>query len=129
MKTMDPFERTHCTCILDLIFLWLLLTHSRKQEAFVCNLQSHWFAIRKIEGKWYNLNSLNKRPEFLGDVYLGAFLKQLEVEGYSIFITKGKFPPAEKDSSSGASRVMFGSSSVLCLLLQQEFLMTKRTGC
>eukprot|EP01122_Echinamoeba_exundans_P004972 TRINITY_DN1516_c0_g2_i1.p1 TRINITY_DN1516_c0_g2~~TRINITY_DN1516_c0_g2_i1.p1 ORF type:complete len:362 (+),score=51.88 TRINITY_DN1516_c0_g2_i1:777-1862(+) len=78
-----------------------ILANPLGQEAFVCNLQSHWFAIRKIDGKWYNLNSLNKRPEFLGDVYLSAFLKQLELEGYSIFITRGTFPPPQKDSTTG----------------------------
>ena len=35
----------------------------RAESGFVCNLENHWFAIRKLHGKWYNLNSLLKRPE------------------------------------------------------------------
>ncbi len=54
-----------------------------KVEAFVCNLQEHWFTIRKIEGKWFNLNSLYSSPRHVTDFYLNAYMAQLRGEGYS----------------------------------------------
>lgn len=45
-----------------------------KEQAFICNLQSHWLAVRKLNGQWWNLNSLEKRPQFLSDIYLGYVL-------------------------------------------------------
>jgi len=62
------------------------------ENAFLCNLHSHWFAIRKIENDYWDLNSLHKRPNYLGELYLGAFLKQLQVDNYSIFVVRGEFP-------------------------------------
>lgn len=29
-----------------------------EQTGFICNLQSHWLALRKLGGRWWNLNSL-----------------------------------------------------------------------
>lgn len=28
-----------------------------KGQGIICNSGAHWFAIRKINGRWYNLNS------------------------------------------------------------------------
>ncbi|RZJ51324.1 MAG: hypothetical protein EOO19_00975 [Chryseobacterium sp.] len=37
----------------------------------MCNSSAHWFTIRKINGKWYNLNSTNREgPEMISDFYL-----------------------------------------------------------
>lgn len=49
----------------------------RTENAFVCNLGSHWFTIRKIDGFWFNLNSLLKTPQYLGDFYLRFEYKQI----------------------------------------------------
>ncbi len=41
------------------------------EEGLVCNLLSHWFALRRMEdGAWWNLNSLLKKPEKISDFYL-----------------------------------------------------------
>jgi Ataxin-3 len=41
------------------------------KEGFICNSSAHWFAIRKIENVWYNLNSTNQiGPEIISDFYL-----------------------------------------------------------
>uniref|UniRef100_A0A6B2LD89 ubiquitinyl hydrolase 1 n=1 Tax=Arcella intermedia TaxID=1963864 RepID=A0A6B2LD89_9EUKA len=69
------------------------------ENAFLCNLQSHWFAIRKIGNSYWNLNSLYKTPNQLGELYLGIFLKQLQVEGYSIFVVTGPLPHPSPPSS------------------------------
>ena len=64
-----------------------------QQQAFICNLGAHWFTVRKIEGVWWNLNSLNKKgPEEVSDLYLTLLFKTLTDEGYSIFVVVGDFP-------------------------------------
>jgi len=59
------------------------------EEAFICNMQSHWLAIRKIYGKYYNLNSLLSAPQVLSDFYLSAFLDTLQGQGYTVFVVRG----------------------------------------
>ena len=41
-------------------------------EAFIFNSSTHWFAIRKIENIWFNLNSTNSipGPQIISDFYL-----------------------------------------------------------
>ena len=41
-------------------------------NAFIFNSSTHWFAIRKIDGVWFNLNSTNPGPgpQFISDFYL-----------------------------------------------------------
>lgn len=64
-----------------------------REIAFLCNLANHWLTIRKIGGVWYNLNSITANgPHSVSDVYLGAFLQQLEAEKYSIFVVRGRLP-------------------------------------
>ena len=33
------------------------------QDAFIFNFGNHWFAVRKLCGVWFNLDSVKKRPE------------------------------------------------------------------
>jgi len=63
-----------------------------KEEAFVCNLASHWLTIRKIGNEWYNFNSMLDEPQFLSDFYLSAFLDTLMQKGWDIFVVKGELP-------------------------------------
>merc|ERR1719362_1273672 len=41
-------------------------------EGFICNRQAHWFAIRKINGRFWNLNSTKERPEIITHFLLAA---------------------------------------------------------
>lgn len=66
-------------------------------KAFVCNFHQHWFTIRKLGNQWFNLNSILNSPELISDTYLTLFLKQLQTEGYSIFIVRGTLPSCEAD--------------------------------
>ncbi|KAM3134346.1 hypothetical protein pb186bvf_013631 [Paramecium bursaria] len=68
------------------------------ENGFICNSQHHWFAIRKVGGIWYNLNSTNKHgPEIISDFYLSAFLQSVRENGYQIFVVKGVYPdPKQK---------------------------------
>lgn len=61
-------------------------------QGFVCNFRDHWIAVRRIGNSWWNLDSLKKRPEKLSQTYLEAYLEQLVVSKYSIFVVEGKFP-------------------------------------
>lgn len=60
---------------------------------FICNSAAHWFAIRKVDHVWYNLNSTNRRgPEIVSDFYLSAFLQSIKENGYTIFVIRGAYP-------------------------------------
>ncbi|KAK8935124.1 hypothetical protein KSP39_PZI013450 [Platanthera zijinensis] len=48
--------------------------------------------MRKINGEWYNFNSLYPAPEHLSRFYLSAYLDSLKGSGWSIFIVRGNFP-------------------------------------
>ncbi|CAF0896397.1 unnamed protein product [Brachionus calyciflorus] len=68
-----------------------------EQKAYICNYQQHWYTIRKIGSYWFNLNSMFKKPELISDTYLAILLKQLEHDGYSIFIVDGDLPVSQAD--------------------------------
>ncbi|CAH3138848.1 unnamed protein product [Porites lobata] len=69
----------------------------QNQRAFICNLQQHWLTIRKLGNQWFNLNSLLAKPELISETYLSLYLKQLQTEGYSIFVIMGRLPESEAD--------------------------------
>jgi len=73
-----------------------------EENAFICNLQEHWFTIRKVDGQWYNFNSLQDAPSPLSEFYLRVFLDTLLLEGYEIFVVRGELPRI--DQSLGNSR-------------------------
>ena len=54
-------------------------------DGFICNKLSHWFAIRKINGRFWNLNSTNERPESISHFRLAAEIQAYRDEGYSVF--------------------------------------------
>jgi Ataxin-3 len=55
----------------------------------IVNHAAHWFSIRKIGEKWWNLNSFKDAPEPISTFYLSAFLSQLASDGYSVYTTRG----------------------------------------
>ncbi|KAG2441276.1 hypothetical protein HYH02_010117 [Chlamydomonas schloesseri] len=65
-------------------------------EAFICNLQEHWFTLRRVaDGEWWNFNSLFPAPQPLSTFYLTAFLDTLREEGWTIFVIRGKLPATQ----------------------------------
>ncbi|XP_074582362.1 ataxin-3 homolog [Curcuma longa] len=73
------------------------------ENAFICHLHDHWFCIRKVNGEWYNFNSLLPAPEHLSQFYLSAYIDSLKDSGWSIFLVKGNFPkecPIPPDNST-----------------------------
>ncbi|KAF2306348.1 hypothetical protein GH714_016868 [Hevea brasiliensis] len=73
------------------------------ENAFICHLHDHWFCIRKVNGEWYNFDSLYAAPEHLSKFYLAASLDSLKSNGWSIFLVRGNFPKEFLISSSEAS--------------------------
>lgn len=62
-------------------------------EAYLLNLESHWFTLRRLDcagagQKWFNLNSTLSDPEVISPFFLSAFLAQMREEGYSIFVVR-----------------------------------------
>ncbi|XP_031563610.1 ataxin-3-like isoform X3 [Actinia tenebrosa] len=69
----------------------------QNQKAYICNLQQHWFTIRKLGYQWFNINSIKTEPELISETYLSLYLTQLQAEGYSIFVVKGDIISCEAD--------------------------------
>mmetsp|Transcript_1695 Transcript_1695/g.3247 ORF Transcript_1695/g.3247 Transcript_1695/m.3247 type:complete len:370 (-) Transcript_1695:180-1289(-) len=69
------------------------------QKAYVCNLLNHWFCLRRIGRRWWNLNSLYKTPELVSQTFLTIYLEQLKMEGYSIFLVVGNLPPCQAEEA------------------------------
>eukprot|EP00842_Homolaphlyctis_polyrhiza_P000144 jgi/Hompol1/112/HPOL_002442-RA len=70
------------------------------QSAFICNLDQHWFTLRRFGAspkRWYNLNSVFPQPEYVSEMYLGMLISQLQAEGYSIFVVNGDLPSCDAD--------------------------------
>eukprot|EP00584_Thalassiosira_punctigera_P005075 CAMPEP_0172534000 /NCGR_PEP_ID=MMETSP1067-20121228/6525_1 /TAXON_ID=265564 ORGANISM="Thalassiosira punctigera, Strain Tpunct2005C2" /NCGR_SAMPLE_ID=MMETSP1067 /ASSEMBLY_ACC=CAM_ASM_000444 /LENGTH=356 /DNA_ID=CAMNT_0013318727 /DNA_START=185 /DNA_END=1255 /DNA_ORIENTATION=- len=64
-----------------------------EMEGFICNRSSHWFAIRKVNDRFYNLNSTIDRPEVISHFKLAAEMEALQNEGYSVFCVLDSLPP------------------------------------
>lgn len=63
-------------------------------EGFICNKESHWFAIRKINGTYWNLNSTLDKPQQISHFRLAAEIQALQTSGYSVFcVTEPGLPP------------------------------------
>lgn len=65
-----------------------------QELGFLVNRAEHWFALRRVGRRWWNLNStLERGPEEVGRFYLSAFLEALVAEGYSVFLVRGEGLP------------------------------------
>ncbi|KAK9819403.1 hypothetical protein WJX81_007388 [Elliptochloris bilobata] len=74
--------------------------HPERESAFICNLQEHWFAVRRVGADWWDFNSLLQAPRPLSHFYLAAFLDSLRGQGYSIFAVRGPLPqPMPRDDA------------------------------
>ena len=86
------------------------------EQGFIVNRSSHWFTVRKIKNRWWNLNSTLEFPEPITEFYLTAFLSQLIGDGYTVFIAKGNVPTAGSKSfgsSSGAAAKWYTEKELL----------------
>lgn len=60
------------------------------EHAFICNshARAHWFALRKVFGRWWNLDSLAASPVPVSDFALIAFLESTMQSGFTIFVIR-----------------------------------------
>ena len=66
--------------------------NSFRQQAFICNRYDHWFTLRKIGSKWYDLNSLLKDAEEIEDegTHISCFATEQQINEFAgIFIVSG----------------------------------------
>jgi len=67
-------------------------------EGFICNREAHWFAIRKINGLYWNLNSTLERPVQISHFRLAAEIESFQRSGYSVFcVDGGSLPPSSRE--------------------------------
>jgi ataxin-3 len=64
-------------------------------DGLICHKDSHWFAIRKINGRYWNLNSTLDRPETISHFRLATEIAGLQSTGYTVFavVDEGLPPP------------------------------------
>jgi ataxin-3 len=62
-------------------------------EGFICNREAHWFAIRKVNGRFWNLNSMAERPEIISHFQLATEIQGWQNSGYSVFCVPNSLPP------------------------------------
>ena len=83
-----------CNCIIKNVkqneISNILNNNTNQNFGFIFNSIGHWFAIRKIENIWFNLNSTNSLPgpEIISDFYLSLFIDSCVNNGYTIFYVK-----------------------------------------
>ncbi|XP_031630903.1 ataxin-3-like [Contarinia nasturtii] len=75
-----------------------------KAQAYIFNMESHWYCIRRFKCDttqrppsnetyaYFNLDSLLSRPDYMSSSFLLEYIKQMQNEGYSIFVVSGDFP-------------------------------------
>lgn len=60
-----------------------------QEETFICNshARQHWFTLRKVNGRWWNLDSL-RIPTSVSEFGLVAFLESTIQSGFTIFVIR-----------------------------------------
>jgi len=59
------------------------------EVALICNSTMHWFALRKLNNIWYDLNSTNNFPEIMDEARIIEFFEMCKNFQYMLFIVKG----------------------------------------
>ena len=86
--------------------------HPTDENAFLLNHDSHWVALRKIKGYWYNLNSLAERPFWIEDSKLPTYLYNVRSQGYKVFVVTGEFLDIEHDGEVTDYQFLFPGSYI-----------------
>lgn len=77
-------------------------------SGFIIHQSQHWFAVRKIHGYWWNLDSLLDYPQHISEFYLAAFINQQLYDGNLVFVatkSDSKMGPATLPIASRHSSV------------------------
>ncbi len=60
--------------------------HPLQFKGIIVNKQEHWFSVREINGKWYNLNSTHEWPHLIPSEHMEPLLHQMRGDGFQIFL-------------------------------------------
>jgi ataxin-3 len=67
-------------------------------QGFICHKSDHWFAIRQIGGRFWNLNSMLELPVPISHFNLAKEMQEWGgKEGYTIFAIERGLPPAGQE--------------------------------
>ena len=61
-------------------------------SGFICHKSDHWFAIRKIGSRYWNLNSSLTHPTVISHFALAVEMEQWSKEGYTLFCVLIELP-------------------------------------
>ncbi|CRG93572.1 ataxin-3, putative [Plasmodium gallinaceum] len=61
-----------------------IISSNHQDIGYICNLEQHWFSIRKIYNTWYVLDSLKSAPLFIKDMNLKFYFNDV-IKKYHIF--------------------------------------------
>jgi Ataxin-3 len=61
-------------------------------QGFLCHKSDHWFAIRNIGGRFWNLNSTLERPALVSHFTLGSEMEHCREQGYTVFLIQSGLP-------------------------------------
>ena len=64
-----------------------------EMAGFICNKSAHWFAIRMINGRFWNLNSMEERPTTISHFKLATEIAGFQSSGYTVFCVRDGLPP------------------------------------
>jgi len=64
-----------------------------EMSGFICNKEAHWFAIRLINGRFWNLNSMEERPQTISHFKLATEIAGYQNSGYTVFCVPNGLPP------------------------------------
>jgi Ataxin-3 len=65
-----------------------------QMQGFICHKSDHWFAIREIGGRFWNLNSMLELPVSISHFQLATEMKTWRNQGYTVFCIPSGIPPA-----------------------------------
>ncbi|SBT82599.1 ataxin-3, putative [Plasmodium ovale] len=68
-----------------------IISSDHQDIGYICNLQQHWFSIRKIHNTWYILDSLKSAPLFIKDINLKFYFNDI-IKKYHIFSVQNENP-------------------------------------
>ncbi|PFH33112.1 josephin protein [Besnoitia besnoiti] len=91
---MECLRRQHIQCLsTSKPEVREVLANPGREEGFIFNLNEHWFTIRKVEGTWYNLDSLKPSPVAVSPEQLKNLLTSLTLQGYVSFVARRDVGP------------------------------------
>jgi Ataxin-3 len=72
-------------------------------QGFLCHKSDHWFAIRNIGGRFWNLNSLLERPVVITHFTLGSEMDKWVSQGYTVFYVESGLPVGGVKGRTGST--------------------------